>query len=81
LRILLNYVKGPTLYANIKTVKGVLYDTFKEACFAMRLLDDDKEFIDVIAQASQWDINKTLLPPVPSEAGNGVMADWYALVS
>lgn len=54
LRTLLNYVKGPTSYDEIKTIKNIQYKTFKEACFALGLLEDDKEFIDAINQASQW---------------------------
>ena len=54
LRKLLNHVKGPTSYDEIKTVNDFKYDTFKEACFALGLLDDDKEFIDAINQASLW---------------------------
>lgn len=54
LRTLLNYVKGPASYNEIKTVGGVKYKTIKEACFALGLLEDDKEFIDAISQASIW---------------------------
>jgi len=54
LRILLNYVKGPTSFDEIKTVSGVKKDSFKEACYALGLLEDDKEFIDAIVQASHW---------------------------
>lgn len=56
LRTLLNYVKGPVSYDAIKIVDDVKYDTFKEACFAMGLLDDDKEFIDALNQVAQWGI-------------------------
>lgn len=28
--------------------------TFKDACYAMGLLDNDKEYIDVIKEASHW---------------------------
>ncbi|XP_025680297.1 uncharacterized protein [Arachis hypogaea] len=35
-------------------VNGVVYGTFKEACYALGLLQDDKEFIDAIIEASTW---------------------------
>lgn len=54
LRTLLNYVKGPVSYDDIKTVGGVKYNSFKEACFALGLLDDDNEFINAINQVSFW---------------------------
>ncbi|XP_057717893.1 uncharacterized protein LOC130932562 [Arachis stenosperma] len=31
-----------------------MYDTFKEACYALRLLQDDREFIDALNEASAW---------------------------
>ncbi|KAL8160939.1 hypothetical protein V2J09_012428 [Rumex salicifolius] len=54
LRILLNHIKGPTSYEELRTIKGVVYSTFKEACYALGLLDDDKEYIDGITEASFW---------------------------
>ncbi|XP_071725808.1 uncharacterized protein [Rutidosis leptorrhynchoides] len=54
LRILLNKVKGPTCYEDIRTVNGTLYNTFKEACYAMGLLNDDKEYIASIKETHQW---------------------------
>lgn len=54
LRTLLNYVKSLTSYDDIKIVDNVKYNSCKEACFAMGLLDDDKEFIDAITEASLW---------------------------
>jgi hypothetical protein len=47
-------VKGPTSYDDIKTINNIKYDTFKDACFALGLLDDDREFIDAIIEASSW---------------------------
>lgn len=52
LRMLLNYVKGPHSYAQIRTVNNIEYLTFKEASYAMGLLDDDKEYIHAILETS-----------------------------
>ncbi|XP_057246767.1 uncharacterized protein LOC125491881 [Beta vulgaris subsp. vulgaris] len=52
LRTLFNFVKGATCYEDIRTVDGLVYPTFKEACYARGLLDDDKEYVDVITEAS-----------------------------
>ena len=54
LRILLNICKGPTCYKDIRTVDGTTYATFREACYQLGLLDDDKEYIDGIIEASNW---------------------------
>ncbi|XP_035840386.1 uncharacterized protein LOC118487551 [Helianthus annuus] len=52
LRILLNKVKGPTSFDDIKTVNGRVYDTFRDACYALGLLDDDSEYIEAIKEAN-----------------------------
>ena len=54
LRCLLNIVRGATSYEEIRCVNGIQYDTFREACFALGLLDDDKEYVDGITEASIW---------------------------
>ncbi|XP_015955007.1 uncharacterized protein LOC107479381 [Arachis duranensis] len=54
LRLLLNIQKGCLSYVHLRTVNGVVYGTFKEACYALGLLQDDKEFIDAIIEASTW---------------------------
>jgi len=53
MRILLNKVKGPTSFEDIRTVDGVLYPTFRHACYARGLLEDDKEYIEAIKEASE----------------------------
>nr|KAJ0190338.1 hypothetical protein LSAT_V11C800411510 [Lactuca sativa] len=52
LRILLNKVKGPRSFEEIRTVNGEEYLSFRDACYALGLLDDDKEYIDAIKEAS-----------------------------
>jgi hypothetical protein len=54
LRMLLNVVKGCTSFEDIRTVNGIEYPTFKEACRALGFLDDDKEWIDCINEAAIW---------------------------
>ncbi|XP_057745614.1 uncharacterized protein LOC130963528 [Arachis stenosperma] len=43
LRMLLNIVRGSCSYEQIRTIDGIVYDTFKDACYALGLLEDDKE--------------------------------------
>nr|XP_043639114.1 uncharacterized protein LOC122610187 [Erigeron canadensis] len=50
-RILLNHVVGPTSFKAIKRVNGKDCATYKEACFELGLLDDDKEYVDAILEA------------------------------
>nr|KAJ0204134.1 hypothetical protein LSAT_V11C500232920 [Lactuca sativa] len=52
LRILLNKVKDPKCFADIRTVNGHVCATFREVCYALGLLEDDKEYIDAIEEAS-----------------------------
>jgi hypothetical protein len=54
LRMMLTVAQGPTCYEDIKTVKGRLYDTFRDACFASGFLGDDKEYIGAIKEAHKW---------------------------
>lgn len=54
LRILLNQVAGPTSFDDLKTFNGTTYKTFKDACIARGLLDDDSEYISALKEASVW---------------------------
>ncbi|XP_062085732.1 uncharacterized protein LOC133791836 [Humulus lupulus] len=60
LRMLLNFVKGSTSYESIRTINGVTYPNFKGACYALGLLDDDKEWIDCLTEAAIWATGKEL---------------------
>jgi len=48
LRILLTIQKCCIDYDSIKTIDGQFYETYQEACYALGLLTDDKEYIDAI---------------------------------
>ncbi|XP_071712046.1 uncharacterized protein [Rutidosis leptorrhynchoides] len=54
LRMLLNIVKGPRSFEEIRTVDGTLHPTFKDACFAYGLVNDDKEWTEAISEAKLW---------------------------
>ncbi|KAK3224806.1 hypothetical protein Dsin_004668 [Dipteronia sinensis] len=51
IRISINFQKG---YEDIRTINGVEYPSFKDACYCLGLLDDDNEYIDGIKEASFW---------------------------
>ncbi|XP_076944804.1 uncharacterized protein LOC143615592 [Bidens hawaiensis] len=52
LRILLNKVKGPMCFEDIRTVDGEVCATYRDACYKRGLLDDDNEYIEAIEEAS-----------------------------
>ncbi|GJY69946.1 hypothetical protein Tco_0472928 [Tanacetum coccineum] len=54
LRILLNKVKGAQDWIDFKKYDNVVYPTYKDACQARGLLEDDKEYIDGLLEASLW---------------------------
>ncbi|GKC12396.1 ATP-dependent DNA helicase PIF1-like protein, partial [Tanacetum coccineum] len=47
-------VKGLKEWSELKTFKKVVYPTYRDACYARGLLQDDKEYIDGLLEASQW---------------------------
>ncbi|GJY72869.1 hypothetical protein Tco_0477300 [Tanacetum coccineum] len=58
--ILLNVVRGATSFEKLMIVNKKVYATFKAACFAYGLLNDDKEWTHAIAKASFWALGPQL---------------------
>nr|GEV04419.1 helicase [Tanacetum cinerariifolium] len=54
LRMLLNIVRGVEAFEQLMTVNKRLCATFKEACFAYGLLNDDEEWTHALSEASMW---------------------------
>ncbi|OIT20070.1 hypothetical protein A4A49_64590, partial [Nicotiana attenuata] len=54
LRLLLNVIKDPKFYEDLKRINNHNHLTFRDACYALGLLDDDKEYVDAIKEASNW---------------------------
>jgi len=54
LGVLLNTAKGCTSFEDIRTVNGVVHSSYKSACHALGFLNDDKEWINCIKEASRW---------------------------
>lgn len=45
---------GCTCYEDIRTIDNIVYTTFREACYKLSLLEDDKEYTDASKEANQW---------------------------
>ena len=52
LHILLTHVRGASSFNHLKTVNGHIYETFKEACIQLGLLQDDSEWNACLTEAS-----------------------------
>ena len=51
-----NLSAGKKSFQDLKTVDDVEYDTYKDACRALGLLEDDQAWIDVMEDASHQDL-------------------------
>ena len=60
LRMLLHEVRGPTSFESLRTVEGRVYDTYRETCLKLGLLEDDNQWDLTIAEASVSQTPKTL---------------------
>ncbi|XP_077249067.1 uncharacterized protein LOC143888491 [Tasmannia lanceolata] len=54
LRMLLNIVRRPMSYEDIRTVDKVIYPDFKSACNSLGRLEDDNEWHQVLQEVSVW---------------------------
>jgi hypothetical protein len=52
LRLLLSHVAGPTSFEDLRTFDGTTYGTFKEACIARGMLEDDSLWVSTIAEVA-----------------------------
>jgi len=60
LRMLLTVVTGATSFPDLRTVNGIQHPTFKQACIALGLLQDDQEWIQCLTEASQMQVGSSL---------------------
>ncbi|KAK4562376.1 hypothetical protein RGQ29_005026 [Quercus rubra] len=60
LRMLLNVIKGARPFEEMRTINNVVYPTFRSTCYALGLLDDDKEWHEALNHASYWASGKQL---------------------
>ena len=58
--LLLTVVKGATSFENLHTVDGIVHATFKQACIACGLLEDDQEWIQCLQEASHMQTGSQL---------------------
>lgn len=65
LRLLLQHVRGPKSFLDLKSVNGITYDTYQEACRARNLLQNDNEaylcLSEVVVNMSAFQIRETFV--------------------
>ncbi|CAN6809169.1 unnamed protein product [Brassica oleracea] len=54
LRILINKIKGPRSYNELKTYNNVKYPDFKSVCYAHGYLDNDVEWHESMSEGARW---------------------------
>ena len=60
LRLLLTTVAGATSFANLRKVYNIQYATFKEACHALGLLENDNEWVQCLTEAGEIQTGSSL---------------------
>ena len=54
LRVLLNHVRGPTSFEDLKTVAGIVCPTFRESCEKRGLIETDKTIDDCLCESATF---------------------------
>ncbi|KAL8140336.1 hypothetical protein V2J09_006357 [Rumex salicifolius] len=57
--MLLNLVKGPISFEDVRSINGKIY-AYREACYAWGMLNEDTEWTDAIQEARLWASGKQL---------------------
>jgi len=52
--LLLTVVRGATSFKHLRTVDGIVHETFKLTCIALRLLKDDGEWIAMFHDGQEF---------------------------
>lgn len=60
MRLLLNVQVGCTSFEDIRTVNGIVFNTYREACGALHLLADDREYIELIKEVANIASGRTV---------------------
>nr|XP_027067627.1 uncharacterized protein LOC113693267 [Coffea arabica] len=58
--MLLHKIRDGRSFEHVRTIDGVVHPTFKAACAALGLRDDDNEWNEALAEASTWASAKKL---------------------
>ena len=51
---MLNHATGATCYDGLRTVDGLMHPTYKDACKALGLLEDDSEWEIALEKVSEF---------------------------
>lgn len=52
--MLLHTIRDRTSYKDLRIVNGISYETYKDTCAALGLLDDDNEWDNALSEDSVW---------------------------
>ena len=79
LRLLLSSIPGATSFLALRTVNSIAYSSFREACVALGLLEDDRHWIMCFEEAQGWRTGRSLRDLFILVLLNGDVSDPAAL--